>query len=180
MTSKFTEEVRAKILQALRDGCNREGAARSAGITGRTLRRWMADKEDPECVALREAVIEAEGASVAGLVQTIKKASEKQWQAAAWLLERRYPDTWGSDRQRWRDIRDELKKTNARLDEFDNFDQAQRRLELDRDILKSRERSATDWYHRLEEKEARLAEREAELERRERGANDVAPSHGNP
>jgi hypothetical protein len=59
-----------------------------------------------------DAIKKAEAEAVFDRVQCIKAASDKgTWQAAAWWLERRYPDEFSSDK---RTIR-ELAKMIARL-----------------------------------------------------------------
>ena len=48
-------------------------------------------------MGLREAEAEAEVRNVA----IVQKAAEKQWQASAWMLERRHPGRWArNDKQR--------------------------------------------------------------------------------
>jgi hypothetical protein len=42
-----------------------------------------------------EAVKKAEAEGQAALVATINVASKDSWQAAAWILERKYPEEWG-------------------------------------------------------------------------------------
>lgn len=43
----------------------------------------------------------------------IKKASEKQWPAAAWRLERRFPHLYGSDRREIQEIKKQLAQLEA-------------------------------------------------------------------
>jgi hypothetical protein len=44
----------------------------------------------------------------------IKKASEKQWTAAAWRLERRFPHLYGSDRREIQEIKKQLAQLEAK------------------------------------------------------------------
>jgi hypothetical protein len=44
----------------------------------------------------------------------IKKASEKQWTAAAWRAERRFPHLYGSDRREILEIKKQLAQLEAR------------------------------------------------------------------
>lgn len=46
-----------------------------------------------------QAVKTAESEAEQRLLARIEQAAEQQWQAAAWILERRWPDRWGA-RQR--------------------------------------------------------------------------------
>ena len=42
-------------------------------------------------------------------LRRILKASRTHWQAAAWFSERKYPDEWGSERKRLRDLEKQFK-----------------------------------------------------------------------
>jgi transposase len=46
-------------------------------------------------------------------LETIQTASKTAWQAAAWRLERRFPNRWGSDRRRMDDFARQLKELSA-------------------------------------------------------------------
>jgi len=108
---KLSPEVENKILEVLREGNFREVAARAAGITGRTLKRWMAaGKDEPEGPfgAFHRAVLEAEKDAEEKAVRTIRAAGEKDWRALAFFLERRFPERWGR-----RDPRIELTGKNG-------------------------------------------------------------------
>lgn len=100
--SKLTEAVHNTIVLALASGCYRATAAEHAGIHVATFYRWLETGEaDIEhgvqsphrelCEAIKKAEADAEVQAVA----LIRKAAPKQWQAAAWLLERKKPDQWG-------------------------------------------------------------------------------------
>ena len=60
-------------------------------VTPETFSRWInhprTDNQRQLCQALKKAEVERKGA----LLGRILKASDETWQAAAWLLERRYP-----------------------------------------------------------------------------------------
>lgn len=98
--SKLTPEAQARIIEALRAGNYQESAAAYAGVGVATFYRWMErgkrDDAEPEYREFREAVerarAEAEVRNV-GLIQ--RSASEGTWQAAAWFLERSFPNRWG-------------------------------------------------------------------------------------
>lgn len=89
--SKYTPETVEKITQAIRLGATYELAASYAGISHTTFFEWMNTK--PEFV---EQVKAAEGAGAMQWLAKIEKAAtEGNWQAAAWKLERRYPERYG-------------------------------------------------------------------------------------
>jgi transposase-like protein len=92
------------ILQALRMGGWRGPAARQAGIAEETLAEWIKRGEraiaqgHPETLhaQLAAAIPKAEAdAEALALARIGKAASEGQWTAAAWMLERKYPGRYG-------------------------------------------------------------------------------------
>jgi hypothetical protein len=71
-----------------------------AGISQKTFERWRAKAETaPEhspLGQLRERLRQAEGRAAIGWLAKIEKAAtEGNWQACAWKLERRWPETFG-------------------------------------------------------------------------------------
>ena len=114
--SSFTPETREKILNALRAGNYRVAACKFAGISDETFRRWMnAGKAgEPEYVDFVEQVKQAEAQAEASLVATIRKAAGDHWQAAAWLLERKYVTRWGRRDLSWERMRREERQAQAR------------------------------------------------------------------
>jgi hypothetical protein len=90
-TSKLTPERQAKVCQAIELGATYLHACNYAGISYETFRRWMREN-----VAFHDAVKESEGKATVGWLSKIEKAaSEGNWTAAAWKLERRYPNDYG-------------------------------------------------------------------------------------
>jgi hypothetical protein len=73
-----------------------------------TIGRRAPNKPDAvqaKCVAFLAAVKKAQADAVAANVQLIQIAArEGTWQAAAWWLERRHPDQYGSDRKRVKEL----------------------------------------------------------------------------
>lgn len=98
--SKFSPDVAARVIQALRGGNYRNVAAAYAGIHYTTLRKWLIDAEKPdapqELIDFANAVEKAEAdAEVADLALIRRAAQDKDWRAAAWIRERRSPERWG-------------------------------------------------------------------------------------
>ena len=92
--------ARAKsIINALEQGNTRKVAAESSGISARTLQRWLKmgrDNEGRQFVKLLASVEKAEATAAAAMVKSLVAAADKgEWRAAAWWLERRYPNDWG-------------------------------------------------------------------------------------
>lgn len=100
--SKLTPETQQKITEAIELGATYELAANYGGVAYNTFNEWMKAGEDAPAGVKREfyeAVKEAEGrAAVKWLAKIEKAASEGNWQAAAWKLERRYPGDYGRTR----------------------------------------------------------------------------------
>jgi hypothetical protein len=92
--SKYTPETVGKLLQAIKLGATYKLACDYAGIDQSTFHDWMKNK--PE---FSTQLKEAEGSGAVGLLARIQKeATDGTWQAAAWILERRYPDMYGRQR----------------------------------------------------------------------------------
>lgn len=110
--TKLNFDTHNKIITAIRAGNYIETAAAYAGINKSTLYDWLkrGEREKQRVAknprykirksekpyvefsnAVEKALAEAEIRDVA----IIAKAAEEQWQAAAWRLERKFPDRWG-------------------------------------------------------------------------------------
>jgi transposase-like protein len=88
--TKRTPEREQRLLQAIRAGNTRRAACAYAGISDETLANWSRRSLD-----FLESLTRAEAESEVALVATIRQAAQQDWRAAAHLLERRWPDTWG-------------------------------------------------------------------------------------
>ena len=97
--TKLTPALQQKICEAIRAGNYLMTAAAFAGIDKTTLHSWLRrgarearglyhDFAD----AVEKAQADAEARDVALIA---KAASDGVWQAAAWRLERKFPDRWG-------------------------------------------------------------------------------------
>lgn len=108
---KINDDIQKTIIDVIRAGNYLETAAAFAGIDVVTIRRWIKRGErelqriEPKglkikqsekvyvefCMAIKKAMAEAEMRDVL----VIGSAAKENWQAAAWRLERKYPDRWG-------------------------------------------------------------------------------------
>ena len=87
---KLTARDKSEILAILSVGCSRAAAARSVCCSPYILRREMA--EHPQ---FAEDVAKAEGGSELFYLSRIRSATQKEWRAAAWILERRFHKQYG-------------------------------------------------------------------------------------
>jgi transposase len=89
--SKLTPERQERLCQAIELGATYAHACNYAGISYETFRRWQRENS-----AFHDAIKMAEGkATVGWLAKIEREADNGSWQAAAWKLERRYPDDYG-------------------------------------------------------------------------------------
>lgn len=102
--SRLTAEVREAILTAVRAGNYLEVAVRYAGVAESTFWEWVRRGRDgdaryaPFVAELDKAQAQSEVRDLA----LVGKAAEDpdRWTAAAWRLERRYPDRYGRPQTR--------------------------------------------------------------------------------
>lgn len=102
MARKLTPEAIEKISHAIRLGATYDLAASYAGISRVTLWGWLKKGEKANSGKFKElydAVNEAEGKAAIGWLAKIEQAAnDGNWAAAAWKLERRYPNDYGRQR----------------------------------------------------------------------------------
>jgi hypothetical protein len=99
--SSLTAERREAVERALAQGAPLTVAAASAGVSPRTVSRWLAEGEvvRRDLVAVPEPEDPAAGGALAddavgierALVGAVLTAAKSDWRAATWLLERRWP-----------------------------------------------------------------------------------------
>jgi transposase len=87
---KCTPLARDRILGALRLGASYQAAAAAGGIGQSTFNLWR--NEEPAFAAECE---EARGIMEIRNLKRIDDAASKNWQASAWILERRRPEEYG-------------------------------------------------------------------------------------
>lgn len=129
--SKLTDDVREQIARVVRAGGTVELAASVASVSERTLARWMergqySGRRDAPYRALRDAVERAHAEHEGILVAQLSRAASKgSWRAAAWLLERRFPERWARTGER-PDVSD-VDDRDDPLDELDELAPRRRR-----------------------------------------------------
>lgn len=98
--TKFTQETVARLLDGIRAGLPIHLACSAAGITETTFYEWQrgefpyhAKKELKQ--QFSEELTRAKGESALSNINLIKNAALEDWRAAAWILERRFPQDFG-------------------------------------------------------------------------------------
>jgi hypothetical protein len=86
--NKATPKTIQVILDAIRGGASQRDASALAGISEDTLSLWKHDSDFSEQMRQKEVEFKM------SQVKVIEKAAQKTWQAAAWLLERKYPNEY--------------------------------------------------------------------------------------
>lgn len=96
-----TKERTAIIVAALKQGCYVTEACAAAGITKAPFYIWMKRGEAGEqpFADFASAVKDAKAEAVTTLLSMIRNHAAENWQAAAWILERRYYRRWGRKSQ---------------------------------------------------------------------------------
>ena len=100
--TKLKPQVQRVICEAMLKGCTKATAAAAAGINVVTLNDWdrrgQNDLKADEHTIYSDFSIEyrsAQQKAFETLTRRVFEASEKEWRAAAWILERRDPEHWG-------------------------------------------------------------------------------------
>lgn len=99
--SALTDEVTARLVNLLNLGNYLEVALAAAGVARSTFYGWI-ERGDPECDAVgdasfrefRECIEKARAEGEARNVTLVAAAAAVDWKAAAWMLERQFPDRW--------------------------------------------------------------------------------------
>ena len=92
-TKKSPERMQA-VIDNIRDGQPITRAARLAGLNPATVHRWREEDEE-----FGEAVEDALEFQIAVLTAKVDRASDTDWKAAAWRLERLRPDEFGAKKE---------------------------------------------------------------------------------
>lgn len=91
---KLTQDGIRTAIKYCRAGLPDCQIAAILGVTRETYSRWVNHPKTENQRQLAHALKKADAEREANLVSRIMRASDDTWQAAAWLLERRYPERY--------------------------------------------------------------------------------------
>lgn len=91
---KLTKEGIKDAIKLCRVGMTDKDIAAYLGVAPQTFSRWINHPSTENQRELCEAMKKGEVERKAALVMRVMEASDKSWQAAAWLLERKYPQEY--------------------------------------------------------------------------------------
>lgn len=100
---KLTQELVDKAIALKADGLSNGDIICALGIHESTFYRWIGDPKNKLQRELSEGLKKEEAAFKQTLLTTIRSAAlarNQYWTAAAWLLERKYPDEYGKAERR--------------------------------------------------------------------------------
>lgn len=95
---KLTHEIIQRSAELIAAGNYHKTVCEYLGIDKSTWYRWLQYGEKAKNGIFRDfynAIKRAEAEAVARNVAIIQRAAQDSWQAAAWWLERKYPNEWG-------------------------------------------------------------------------------------
>lgn len=103
--SKLTEEIIARLATLVRAGNYIATACAAAGVPRQSFYAWLRRGEstapgDGLYRKLKTEIDQARAEGEAALVTRITLEAQRNWAAAAWMLERSYPDRWARPSQR--------------------------------------------------------------------------------
>lgn len=95
--SKLTDEVEARILEAVRQGAPLASAAAWGGIGESTFHRWCERGRKASSGRYRlfvDRLAEANAKAEVHLTMELRRLGKKEWRAIAFILERRFAHNW--------------------------------------------------------------------------------------
>lgn len=116
----FGPTICAAIVGHVRKGLAYKHAAEREGITERTLYEWLErGRREPDGphAEFSQDIKDAAAEFAGECVGHIKAAAPDQWQAAAWLLERKHPAEFASERVRLKALETQVATLLAKLAE---------------------------------------------------------------
>ena len=99
---KLTYKMVEQAVEMKSHGLSNVDICAGLGITESTFYRWLREDDAKLKRALKEGLKKAEAEYKETLLQKVEAAADKpqHWTAAAWLLERKYPDEYAQTARR--------------------------------------------------------------------------------
>ncbi len=96
-TKCHDEDKIERFCKALSDGASLESACTIGGFHYTSLRNWInaAEAGDEKYLHILDKYKKATAECEHSLIAEIRTAARTQWQAGAWILERKYPEKYG-------------------------------------------------------------------------------------
>lgn len=92
---KCTEDLIERAVKLKKGGANNADISAAVGVNPSTLSQWINHPKSKNQAALSKALKKAEADYKNALLAIIARdAKERDWKAAAWLLERKYPSEY--------------------------------------------------------------------------------------
>ena len=104
--AKLTPELTQEITTYIRDGNSPTISATLVGISPSTYFNWMSkgSNQEPRFMEFLESIKRANAQSIVNRVAHISRAADSgNWRAAAWLLERMAPESFGKHSNGYRE-----------------------------------------------------------------------------
>ncbi len=93
--TKLTPALADDVVLLLAAGASSARAARAVGVSERSVTRWLRNGLAVRVEQARAAgPVSSEALTEARLVVLLARAAQFDWKAAAWWLERRWPERW--------------------------------------------------------------------------------------
>lgn len=118
---KLNQEMIEKAYKYIAAGNYVETVCEYLGISKNTWYVWLRKGEKQKQGVYRDfydAIKKAEAEAEMRNVAIIQKAAQDTWQAAAWFLERKYPERWGKRDTALEDIQKQQNEMLSRIKEI--------------------------------------------------------------
>lgn len=116
--TKLTDALFRAFIELFLKGSFRETACRELGVGYRTFVRWMKlGRTNPNGLygQFRRGVLAAEARSQNRLLDRVHAAVLEDWKAAAWILERKFPDLFGAYRGELGELKRQIREMEREI-----------------------------------------------------------------
>lgn len=119
---KLNRQVLNRAVQLKKGGASNKDIAAALGIADSTFYAWCNQPKTPLQMEFSDALKKAEADYKNALLAIIaKSAKEKDWKAAAWILERRYPAEYARTDRLQAEVKQET-QAKVQVEHFFSYD----------------------------------------------------------